>query len=289
MLKQAGETTTSFTVAAKDDNIKVNNETYAFKLLAARGVEIKVSTQTKDDLGNITLGLTLGTTDVEAITLAANTVLSLGEDQGPDGEQSESLATFTLQEETTIHRDRDIETKGVLILADPSTEESSVVGMVGAENQGQYQVLDAFVDINLESQLIRQSDSQNIYTTALRLSKTNRESITLPAKTLLPYTAPDLNVELTLSSPFTANEDDSDLYEVTLLRSDTNTGTATLPAGTTLTYNLEDEDQTFNLTLNETTILETGQSVKDAIVLISRKHTPCALDIQRDAARRKSA
>ena len=51
--------------------------------------------------------------------------------------------------------------RGVLIHADPSAEESSVVGMVGAENQGQYQVLDAFVDINLESQLVRQSDSQN--------------------------------------------------------------------------------------------------------------------------------
>ena len=136
-------------MAAKDDNIKENDETYAFELLAARGVEIKVSTQTTDDLGNVTLGLTLGTTDVESVTLPANTVLSLGEDQGADGEQSESLATFTLTEDTKIHRDRYIETKGVLVLADPSAEESSVVGMVGAENQGQYQVLDEFVYINL--------------------------------------------------------------------------------------------------------------------------------------------
>ena len=269
LILEAGETTASFTVAAKDDNIKENDETYAFELLAARGVEIKVSTQTTDDLGNVTLGLTLGTTDVESVTLPANTVLSLGEDQGADGEQSESLATFTLTEDTKIHRDRNIETKGVLVLADPSAEESSVVGMVGAENQGQYQVLDAFVDINLESQLIRQSDSQNIYTTTLRLEETNRESITLPANTLLPYKAPDLKVELTLSSPFTVSADDSDLYQVTLLRSDTNNSTATLPAGTTLTYSLEDEDQTFNLTLNETIILEAGQSVKDTTVLTS--------------------
>ena len=269
LILEAGETTASFTVAAKDDNIKENNETYAFELLAARGVEIKVSTQTKDELGNITLGLTLGTTDVEAITLPANTVLSLGEDQGADGEQSESLATFTLQEDTTIHRDRDIETKGILVLADPSAVESSVVGMVGAENQGQYQVLDAFVDINLESQLIRQSDSQNKYTTTLRLEETNRESITLPANTLLPYTAPDLNVELTLSSPFTVDEDDSDLYQVTLLRSDANNRDVTLPAGTTLTYNIEDDDQTFNLTLQDTITLETSQTLKDVTVQVS--------------------
>ena len=61
LILEAGETTASFTVAAKDDNIKENDETYAFELLAARGVEIKVSTQTTDDLGNVTLGLTLGT------------------------------------------------------------------------------------------------------------------------------------------------------------------------------------------------------------------------------------
>ena len=179
-------------MVAKDDDVKETNETFTFELLAARGVEIKVSSQTKDDLGNVTLGLTLGTTDVESISLPANTVLSLGEDQGADGEQSDSLATFTLEEETIIHRDRDVQARGILMFDDPSAEESTVIGMVGADNRGQYQVLDAFVEINLGSQLIPQSGSQNKFMATLGLEETNRETITLPANTELSYIAPDL-------------------------------------------------------------------------------------------------
>ena len=181
----AGTTTADFTVAAREDEIKEIDQTFSLELLAARGIEVRVSSQSQDELGNIVLGLTLGTTDVESVTLPANTVLSLGTDEEADGVATDSLASFTFAQETTIHRDRETEAKGTLTLHNTSADAPSIIGMVGAEHRGQYQVLDPFVEIILQGELNSQDESDTPFNTSLQLADTNRSDVTLPAKTQL--------------------------------------------------------------------------------------------------------
>ena len=264
----AGTTTADFTVAAREDEIKEIDQTFSLELLAARGIEVRVSSQSQDELDNIVLGLTLGTTNVESVTLPANTVLSLGTDEEADGVATDSLASFTFAQETTIHRDREIEAKGTLTLHDTSADAPSIIGMVGAEHRGQYQVLDPFVEIILQGELNSQDESDTPFNTSLQLADTNRSEVTLPAKTQLSYTAPDLDVALTISSSFISDTSEPDLYQVSLLRSDTSSSSATLPAGTTLTYRLNDSEETFNLTLQDTIALQAGEQLDGASVQI---------------------
>ena len=162
----AGTTTADFTVAAREDEIKEIDQTFSLELLAARGIEVRVSSQSQDELGNVVLGLTLGTTDVESVTLPANTVLSLGTDEEADGVATDSLASFTFAQETTIHRDREIEAKGTLTLHNTSADAPSIIGMVGAEHRGQYQVLDPFVEIILQGELNSQDESDTPFNTS---------------------------------------------------------------------------------------------------------------------------
>ena len=140
--------------------------------------------------------------------------------------------------------------------------------MVGTEHRGQYQVLDPFVEIILQGELNSQDESDTPFNTSLQLADTNRSDVTLPAKTQLSYTAPDLDVALTISSSFISDTSEPDLYQVSLLRSDTSSSSANLPAGTTLTYRLNDSEETFNLTLQDTIALQAGEQLDGASVQI---------------------
>ena len=140
--------------------------------------------------------------------------------------------------------------------------------MVGAEHRGLYQVLDPFVEIILQGELNSQDESDTPFNTSLQLADTNRSEVTLPAKTQLSYTAPDLDVALTISSSFISDTSEPDLYQVSLLRSDTSSSSATLPAGATLTYRLNDSEETFNLTLQDTIALQAGEQLDGASVQI---------------------
>ena len=110
--------------------------------------------------------------------------------------------------------------------------------------------------------------SDTPFNTSLQLADTNRSEVTLPAKTQLSYTAPDLDVALTISSSFISDTSEPDLYQVSLLRSDTSSSSATLPAGTTVTYRLKDSEETFNLTLQDTVALLASEQLDGTSVQI---------------------
>lgn len=263
---EAGTSSTGFTVQANDDLIEEGNQEFAYKLLGARGTEIEVATYTKDSDLHASLGLTLGTTVYESLDLPAGTRLNLGAKSGAGANQEETSAIFTLEETVTLHRDRVLETKGQLEWLDPEADQFSLVGMVGADNSGQYQVRDAFVDLNLNSPLIALEASDNEYSTTLALADTNHPSLTIPAGTKLQYSAPDLNVELRLASALIVNEIGEDFYNVDLERVDTYSASALIPSGSTLTYQTTDQGDNFNLILQESLVFDSSNDTISTVV-----------------------
>ncbi|MFL0770929.1 MAG: PA14 domain-containing protein, partial [Prochlorococcus sp.] len=162
----AGETTAGFLVSSNDDLITEHEQDFGFELLAARGVQLEVVSQTSNSNGSTNLELTLGTTDRESITLPAGFVLNLGANLDT---KSDTLASFTFAAEATIHRDRTTEVGGTLALTQVDASPDSVIGMVGADNTGQYQLLDAAVELGLTSQLVLNDADTSSYTAELKL------------------------------------------------------------------------------------------------------------------------
>ena len=225
-----------------------------------------VASYTEDSNLNTSLGLTLGTTVHESLDLPAGTKLNLGAKSDAGTSQEETSAIFTLEETVTLHRDRVLETKGQLEWLDPEADQLSLVGMVGADNSGQYQVRDAFVDLNLKSPLIALEASDNEYSTTLALADTNHPSLTIPAGTKLQYSAPDLNVELRLASALKVNEIGEDFYNVDLERVDTHSASTLIPYGSTLTYQTTDQGDNFNLILQESLVFDSSNDTISTIV-----------------------
>lgn len=183
LLIAKGSTSGSFSVKGVQDQVDEANETIATSLLTARGVEVVVKGQSSTS----ELQLSLGTTDRESITLAAGTVLSLGEDLSSSGSQSDAIATFTLNSGATIHRDRTATLAGNLAwttYGQSSAYSSSVVGLVSGYANDLYQVSDPSVSLTLTAPL---STSGSGYLASLKLETTNHSSVTLTAGTTLTY------------------------------------------------------------------------------------------------------
>lgn len=266
LIIEAGSSSTEFTVESTEDLIEEGDQEFAYKLLGARGTEIEVASYTEDSELNTTLGLTLGTTVHESLDLPAGTRLNLGAKSDAGTSQEETSAIFTLEETVTLHRDRVLETKGQLEWINPKADQLDLVGMVGADNSGQYQVRDAFVDLNLKSPLIALEASDNEYSTTLALADTNHPSLTIPAGTKLQYSAPDLNVELKLASALTVNDTAVGVYNVDLQRVDNNSDSALIPSGSTLTYQTTDKGDNFNLILQESLVFDSSNNTIGTIV-----------------------
>jgi len=184
LLIPKGSTSSMFTVEGMQDQVDENNEDIAISLLAARGVEVVVKGQT----GANQLNVTLGTTDRESITLPAGTILNLGEELDSSGNQTETIATFTLSSSATIHRDRNSPLSGSLKWSntgEASAFQTSVVGLVAGYDNDAYQVLDPSVSLTLTGPLTLVSDKS--YLAALQLEATNRGSVQIPLGTTLNY------------------------------------------------------------------------------------------------------
>ncbi len=183
LLIPQGSTSGTFSVTGAQDQVDEANETLATALLTARGVEVVVKGQS----GTTQLQVSLGTTDRESITLAAGTVLSLGEDLSSSGSQSDAIATFTLSTAATIHRDRTATLTGNLAWTtdgQTSADRTSVVGLVAGYANDLYQVSDPSVSLTLTAPL---SVSGSSYLASLMLEPTNNSSVKLAAGTTLTY------------------------------------------------------------------------------------------------------
>ncbi|NBO66280.1 MAG: hypothetical protein EBU88_15795, partial [Acidobacteria bacterium] len=141
LLIPKGSTSATFTVKGLQDQVDENNEDIDISLPSARGVEVVVKGQS----GTNQLEVTLATTDRESITLPAGTILSLGEDLDSSEDQTDPIATFTLNSAATIHRDRNSTLAGSLTwttTGQTSPYQSSVVGLVAGYGNDLYQVPD---------------------------------------------------------------------------------------------------------------------------------------------------
>jgi len=191
LLIAAGSTSASVTVRGLDDSIDEDDETLVARLLAARGVELVVKSQTDATDGGTQLELALGTTDREAVTLAAGTVLALGRSVEISGSKGSTVARFTLAESVTLHRDRTLRVKGTLAWVDEPTRNSfsgSAVDLVASVQGDLYQVLDRSVTLTLGAPLAADAASgTDRYLASLTLGSTNRSSVELAAGTELVY------------------------------------------------------------------------------------------------------
>jgi hypothetical protein len=183
LLIAKGSSSGSFSVKGVQDQVDEANETIATSLLTARGVEVVVGGQTSTSQ----LQVSLGTTDRESVTLAAGTVLTLGQNLSGSASQSDAIATFTLSSAATIHRDRTATLAGNLAwttYGQTSTYSTSVVGLVAGYANDLYQVSDPSVSLTLTAPL---SASGSSYLASLMLEPTNHSSVKLAAGTTLTY------------------------------------------------------------------------------------------------------
>ena len=197
LLIPKGSTSGSISVRGMQDQVDENNESLGISLLAARGVELIATEQTATNQ----LQVKLSTTDREAITLAAGTVLSFGEDLASSSEQTNAIATFTLGASTTIHRDRTVPLSGTLAwttYGQTSTYyKKSVVGLVAGYGSDLFQVPDPIAALTLTDPLV-QNGSEG-YLVSLKLRETNRGSVTIPAGTNLTYLVDSTGEFITLA------------------------------------------------------------------------------------------
>ena len=183
LLIPKGGTSGAFSVKGVQDQVDEANESLSAALLTARGVEVVVKGQT----GTSQLQVSLSTTDRESVTLAAGTVLTLGQDLSSSASQSDAIATFTLSSAATIHRDRTTTLAGSLVwttYGQSSSYASSVTGLVAGHDNDLYQVIDPSVSLTLTAPLVASGSS---YLASLKLETTNHSSVTLPASTTLTY------------------------------------------------------------------------------------------------------
>lgn len=270
LIVPAGSSSASFSIVSNDDFIKEDDKQIGFKLLSPRGVEIIVTSQSIDEQDTTQLGLQLNTTDREAITLPAGTELKLGVDTESE---SNSVATFRFTEAATIHRDRSASVNGVLSFVDRHSGTDSVIGLVGADNSAQYQLLDPAVDVTLASVLERPAESTTEtpaqYTTALQLAETNRGELLLPAGSELDFQLPSVDIGITLISALYEVDAQAGTYTVDLQRSDNDPTDVVLPAGFSFDFTTEQPDQTFTLIIPNNLELAAGAGVSGLSVQIS--------------------
>ncbi|MFM7127767.1 MAG: LamG-like jellyroll fold domain-containing protein, partial [bacterium] len=197
LLIAKGSSSATVTVAGVDDSIDENDEALDVRLLNARGVELVVSGQSTATDGNTLLDFTLGTTDREAVTLAAGTVLSLGKNLDSTGGKSSKLAQFTTSETVALHRDRSARIRGTLVWVDEATKTSysgSVVNLVTSTDNDLYQVPDRSTTLSLTAPLVADSAAgQGRYLASFKMEQTNLGSVTIPAGTKLVYRTPSTN------------------------------------------------------------------------------------------------
>ena len=282
----AGESSASFYIQAINDKVEENNESIGIELLSPRGVQILVSSQSDDEQNTTSLGLTLNITDREAITLPAGTVLQLGQDTT---DQSETIATFVFAEEASIHRDRSTLVNGSLSFAKGDENAVSVVGMVGADNSGQYRLLDSAVEISLVSALqpvgVSTDPNDDEYTAELKLAETNHDGIILQAGSELSFQLPTVDVEVTLRSTLLEVDAKTGIYRVDLQRTDSDLTDLVLPAGFKFNVTTNEPDQSFTLRIADQDDdddiaglqLGSGETVSDIKVHIS--NIPTGLDV----------
>ncbi|MCX5966535.1 MAG: PA14 domain-containing protein [Cyanobacteria bacterium] len=199
LLIAKGSSGGTFTVQGVQDQVDENNENLAAGLLLARGVEIVVRGQSNTEVGSNQLQVTLSTSDRESITLEAGTVLTLGEDPKSNETQTEAIATFTLSDAVTIHRDRTATLSGTLALTSygqSSPYNSSVVGLVAGQAGELYQLPDPSVSLTLTAPLILNGTEG--YLATLQLGDTNLGSVTIPAGTALSYVVESTGAFITL-------------------------------------------------------------------------------------------
>lgn len=183
LLIAKGGTSGTFSVKGVQDQVDEANESLSAALLTARGVEVVVKGQT----GTSQLQVTLKTTDRESVTLAAGTVLTLGQDLASTADPTNAIATFTLSSAATIHRDRTTTLAGSLVwttYGQSSSYASSVTGLVAGYGNDLYQVSDPSVSLTLTAPL---TASGSGYLASLKLEPTNHSSVTLAAGTTLTY------------------------------------------------------------------------------------------------------
>ena len=187
LLIPKGGTSGTFSVKGVQDQVDEENESLATSLLTARGVEVVVKGQS----GTSQLQVSLATTDRESVTLAAGTVLTLGQDLSSSASQSDAIATFTLSSAATIHRDRTTTLAGNLVwttYGQSSNYASSVTGLVAGYDNDLYQVSDPSVSLTLTAPLTAPlTASGSSYLASLKLEPTNHSSVTLPGGTTLTY------------------------------------------------------------------------------------------------------
>lgn len=184
LLIPAGSSSGSITLRGVQDLVAEQDEAMAISLLSARGVELLITGQNGTD----ELQATLASSDREAISLAAGTVLTLGANVESSGDKTDAIATFTLTAPATIHRDRSTSLSGALTWTESgrsSTTSDSVVGLVAGHGSDLYQVLDSSVSLTLTSPLV--ADGSGGYLASFRLEDTNRGSVTIPSGTTLTY------------------------------------------------------------------------------------------------------
>ncbi|MBU6309981.1 MAG: hypothetical protein KJS77_09575 [Planctomycetes bacterium] len=187
----AGSTSASVTVRGLDDSIDEDDESLVVRMLAARGVELVVKGQKDATDGRKQIELALGTTDREAVTMAAGTVLAFGRSVDVTGSKGSTAARFTVAESVTLRRDRKGAVTGTLAWVDEATQTSlaaSVVDLVASVQNDLYQVLDRSVTMTLTAPLAADSAAgSSRYRAALSLGSTNRSSVALAAGTKLVY------------------------------------------------------------------------------------------------------
>jgi hypothetical protein len=236
LLIPKGGTSGTFSVKGVQDQVDEENESLSTALLTARGVEVVVKGQS----GTSQLQVSLGTTDRESITLAAGTVLSLGQNLSSSASQSDAIATFTLSSAATIHRDRTTTLPGSLVwttYGQSSSYASSVTGLVAGYGNDLYQVSDPSVALTLTAPLTASGSS---YLASLKLEPTNHSSVTLAAGTTLTYVVEATGefVSLVLSNSLTlaSGQTLSNIAVTAASHSSTLTPTSTALSGLSSSY-----------------------------------------------------
>ena len=193
LLIPKGATSTSFSLQSLDDSVaegkstSLRSEDLVFSILQARGVQLTVTSQSLDNAGQGLLSLSLSGTDRESITLPAGSALSFGQDQSSS---SEALATVTLTQAITLHRDRISSVACSVTLPNSTTPYTgNLVDLVSSAGNGDYQTLDPGVNLIARSNWLPDTSGalSGNGQIQLALEATNRGSVTLPAGTVLSY------------------------------------------------------------------------------------------------------
>ena len=193
LLIPKGATSTSFSLQSLDDSVaegkstSLRSEDLVFSILQARGVQLTVTSQSLDNAGQGLLSLSLSGTDRESITLLAGSVLSFGKDQTSS---SEALATVTLTQTITLHRDRRSSVACSVTFPNSTTPYTgNLVDLVSSAGNGDYQMLDPGVNLIARSNWVPDTSGalSGNGQIQLALEATNRGSVTLPAGTVLSY------------------------------------------------------------------------------------------------------